>query len=167
MVGQTVKSYRVQENIQRLKNVRLGFSFLAHVLFSWVSGISLGALKWKGGASSQNDQAYEPSLWSSWCIIHQLTHPRSWPMQVCMKLERMPLNNIKAMSCQTIQAQFRPSQSDNQVHDQKSAVRSGMQGWIQQQKQQLVVAAASAFFHIIDTIVNFRTPPQFSGGGAT
>ena len=43
---------------------------------------------------SQNDWAYEPSLWTSWCCIHQWTHPRSWPMQVYMKLERMPLKSL-------------------------------------------------------------------------
>ena len=37
---------RVQENVQRLKNVRLRFSFWAHMLLSWVSVIIPGALKW-------------------------------------------------------------------------------------------------------------------------
>ncbi len=35
------------ENLHRLKNFRLRFSFWAYMLLSWVSVIIPGALKWK------------------------------------------------------------------------------------------------------------------------
>ncbi len=54
---------RVQENVLGLKNDQLRFSFWAHMLLSWVSVIIPGA--------------DEPSLWTSWCWIHQMTHLRS------------------------------------------------------------------------------------------
>ena len=68
---------RVQENVQRLKNARLRFSFRAHImLLSWVSVIIPGALKLnrlslydsqrkQGLAGHQNNYADEPSLWTS------------------------------------------------------------------------------------------------------
>ncbi len=56
--GRGLKS-RVQEILLRLKNVRLRFSFWAHMLLSWVSVIIPGALKWKH-LSLQMNLAYGP-----------------------------------------------------------------------------------------------------------
>ena len=42
----------------------------------------------------------EASLWNSWCWTHQMTHLRSWPMQVCRKWVSEPFNMVQLKSNQ-------------------------------------------------------------------
>ncbi len=57
-----------------------------------------------GYVGHQNNYADEPSLWTSWCWMYQMTHLRSWPLHLwsimlAMHLKQCHLTSFLSIKC--------------------------------------------------------------------